>query len=128
MNESKLKIRINRPSDELFDFILDPLNTPRWIDGIVKEETNESPTRLGTVFRNQNLDGKWNEYKVTAFKPGLVFTLSQKNSDYHVTYTITPLGKSSELEYFEWVDKGELEEPLAPVALQKLQAVMEHLG
>jgi hypothetical protein len=127
MNESKLKIRINRPSDELFDFVLDPLNTPRWIDGIVKEETNESPTRLGRCSEIKTWTGSGMNIKSRLLNLAWCL-LSQKNSDYHVTYTITPLGKSSELEYFEWVDKGELEEPLAPVALQKLQAVMERLG
>ena len=57
MKECKLTIRINTTPAELFQFALDPNNTPLWVASIIKEERNESPTKLGTIYKNVNKDG-----------------------------------------------------------------------
>jgi len=49
MTETKQTITINQPSHTVFEFVLDPKNTPKWVDGVVKELTNESPTKLAMV-------------------------------------------------------------------------------
>lgn len=38
------------------------------VESIVVEETKEWPSRLGTIYRNQNDKGKWTEYKLTEYK------------------------------------------------------------
>ena len=68
MKEKILTITINKPAAEVFSFCLNPKNTPFWVDSIVKEETNEQPTKLGTIYRNVNQAGKWSEYKVIGFE------------------------------------------------------------
>jgi hypothetical protein len=126
MKENRLKIIINKPSNELFAFYINPENTPLWLDFIVKEETNEFPVKMGTVYRNLNTKGKWFEYKVTIFEKNKVFELSSMDRNYHVRYTHFLIDyNTTELEYFEWVDKGELEEPFTMEILQKLKEVME---
>jgi len=126
MKEVKLTVTINRPAHEVFDFTLNPENTPKWIDGIVKEQTNESPTKLGTIYKNQSSDGNWNEYEITAYEPGIMFVMSKKDGNYHVKYTLKPLGDNQcELEYYEWVDSGDLDEPFTQDILDKLKDIIE---
>ncbi|MEK7497591.1 MAG: SRPBCC family protein [Patescibacteria group bacterium] len=127
MKNLKLTIRIDRPVSEVFEFTTDPKNTPLWVSSIVKEETNDWPVKVGTIYRNQNKQGVWNEYEVTNFEKDKMFIFSQKNSTYHVKYTFTPIDNNScELEYYEWVDSGELEDPFTIDILEKLKNILEN--
>lgn len=126
MKNKRITITINKSPTEIYNFYINPKNTPLWIDSIVREETNEWPIRVGTIYRNQNRQGAWTEYVVTKLQPNEVFELRSKDSNYHVKYTHKVIDEiTSELEYYEWVDKGELEEPFTFKILQKLKDVLE---
>ena len=125
MKDLKLIITINKPAKYLFDFTLNPANTPKWIDTIVVEETNEWPPKIGTIYRNKSSDGKWREFELTAFEPGKMFVLSKRDG-YHVRYTFAPIDEdSTELEYYEWVDDGVLTDVLTMDVLEKLKQIVE---
>ncbi len=125
MKENKISIEINCPISEVFEFTLNPKNTPLWIDNIVSEQTNEWPVKLGTKYKNAN-GGKWSEYTVIQFEPNKLFEMKQSNSLYHVHYTFKKISdKKTKLTYFEWVEKGELEDPFCLAFLEKLKRVME---
>ncbi len=126
MKDKRLKIVINKPVSEVFDFTVNPDNTPKWIDGIVTEETNETPPKIGTIYRNKGKGGNRNEYKMTAFEQDKMFELSRINSNYHVRYTFTPTDDGGcEFEYYEWVDEDELDNTFSQDVLEKLKSIME---
>ena len=121
---------INKPAHEVFDFTINPENTPKWVDGVVREQTNESPTKLGTVYRNQGHDGSWSEFEITAFEADSMFEMTKKGDNTHVQYTFMPVDNSHcELEYCVWVDAGEIDERFSKEnikdILQKLKNVIE---
>ena len=130
MKNIKRTITINRPAQEVFDFTLSPRNTPKWVDGIVTEHTNETPTKLGTIYRNQGKNGSWSEFEITDYEPGTMFEMTKKASSIHVKYTFKSLNdKQCELEYYVWTDEGDLGERFSQDniqnILQKLKGVME---
>lgn len=126
MKSNVLTISINKPASEVYDFTINPQNTPLWISSVEVEETNETPVRVGTIYRNKGKNGFWNEYSVTQIEANKLFELTSKNGNYHVRYTYSIVDTSnSELEYFEWVDQGNLEEPFNDAVLGKLKSVIE---
>jgi len=126
MKDSKLIVRINKPVHEVFAFTLNPTNTPFWTDSIVKEEVSEKPTKIGTIYRSQNQYGKWSEYTVTAYEKDKLFILVSDDGNYNVRYTFTPINNNATtIEYYEWVSRGDLEEPFSAETLKKLKLILE---
>ena len=126
VKNNKLVIVINKSVNEIFSFLINPKNTPLWVDSIVSEEVNEKPTRIGTVYKNVNQNGIWTEYVITAFTQDKMFIFTTIDKNYHVKYTFTSLGENStRLEYYEWVEKGEIQDPFSIDILKKLKAILE---
>lgn len=126
MKEKRLTIVIDKPVSKVFDFTVNPKNTPKWIDGIVLEETNETPPRLGTIYRNKDKNDNWNEYEMSAFEKNKMFELNRINENYHVRYTFTQTDDDKcNFEYYEWVDEGELDDTFSQEVLEKLKSIME---
>lgn len=126
MKEKKMVIEIDCSASRLFNFLLDPANTPLWVKSIVHEEKNESPPRVGTEYTNTNELGIDSTYEIVRLEINRMFELGQKDGLYHVRYTFEPVSdKRTRLVYFEWVDKGELEEPFHVGYLEKLKEILE---
>lgn len=126
MKDKRLKIVIDKPLSDVFNFTLDPKNTPKWIDGITEEHTNEWPPKEGTIYKNQSTDGAWHEYKLAEIDRDKTFVLSEIKGDYHVRYTFRPKSdNSTEFEYYEWVEKGELDDKVTQDTLIKLKEAIE---
>lgn len=126
MKTNTLSIDINRAINEVFDFTVNPKNTPSWIDGIVIEETNEWPINIGTQYCNQNTEGVWSAYTVIALQVNSLFELAAEDANYHVRYTYEALSENAtKLTYTEWVDEGNLDHPFTEQTLQKLKVAME---
>lgn len=126
MKSKRLTIQIRKSVKAVVSFVLNPKNTPLWIDSISKEETNELPVKVGTIYRNLNKDGIWNEYTLTDLNENR-FTMVQKDGNYHVQYTFSQKDKGfTKFEYYEWVNKGDLFKPFTIDILQKLKKVVEH--
>jgi len=126
MKNNKISIVINCSVEKVFEISINPNNTPLWISGIIREETNEFPVKMGTKYNNLSKAGLWSQYKVVRFDKNKVFELKQENSNYHVRYTFETISKNkTRLTYFEWVTIGELAEPFSSVALEKLKKISE---
>jgi hypothetical protein len=126
VKENRLEVQISKPVSEVFEFTINPQNTPLWIKSIVHEETNEWPVKIGSIYKNKNLKGEWAEYVVINIEPNKVFELLSKDNNYHVRYFYKSISNnSSELEYHEWVDNGELDNPFPQGALGNLKRILD---
>ncbi|HZP55751.1 MAG TPA: SRPBCC family protein [Candidatus Saccharimonadales bacterium] len=126
MKSNKLTIQINKSPGEIFDFVTDPANTPKWIDFIKKERTSEWPPKLGTIYKNQDSHGAWRDLELTEFRKNKMFVMTNCATTYHVRYSLVPRGDGiTDLEYHEWMDEGELEDPFTIEPLKKLKSILE---
>lgn len=99
-------VRVNRQAEEVFDFVVNPANTPRWIDSVAFEEVDEWPVRVGTKYRSRDHAGEWAELGVVAFERGRMFELAGVGGQV-VTYTFRAMPEGGcELEYVEREDDG----------------------
>lgn len=125
MREITYTVQIKCPIAEVFAFTLNPTNTPKWVDSIAFEETNEWPVRVGSIYRSKSKTGEWSELILTAFEENKMFSMTKKDSNYHVTYIFTSIHPDkTELKYV-WVDNGELEETIIQTLVNKLKRVIE---
>jgi hypothetical protein len=126
MRENKLTIQINKPIHEVFKFTITPPNSTLWIPSVVKEETNEWPIRIGTIYKLQNNKSERSEVIVANLKENEFIEWISKDKNYHCRYTFKIIDKDiSELEYAEWVDRGQIDEPFTLEVLEKLKLVLE---
>lgn len=126
MKDKKLTITINKTSAEVFTFTLNPQNTPKWIPSILQENVNEQPTKLGTIYRNVDKNGTWNNYSITEFEYNKCFVFTSEDKNYHCRYMLTSINnQATNLEYYEWVDTGELNNPFLQEYLENLKSLLE---
>ena len=126
MKEKRLAIVINKPVAEVFLFTIMPTNTSLWVETIIEEETSEWPIKVGTVYRNRGSEGPWTEYHVSNMVENEVFQLTAADGNYSVCYVYTALSDGkTQIDYYEWVERGELERSFELATLEKLKSVME---
>ena len=126
MKDNKITIRISKPLQEVFKFTTTPPNSTRWINDVVEEKTNEQPVKVGTIYKLKNKAGEYSVVYVIAIKVNELVEWVSKDQNYHCRYTFKPIDKNTtELEYYEWADKGNLEEPFTLKTLQKLKSLLE---
>ena len=126
MKENEILVTINKPITEVFAFTTNPKNTPLWLPQIVEEVSDSYPPKIKTIYKNKSKDGKWSYYEVVEIEKNKIFTLMSGDKNYFVKYSYTKLGsKKTRLSYFEWVEKGELENPFTQTDLDRLKTIME---
>jgi len=127
MKENKLTIQIKRPVSEVFDFTITPSNTSLWIDSILGEEIEGKTILVGTRYKNKDQEGNLHFYDVSQFKSDAIFELKSIAGGYSVRYTYTTISNTeTELEYFEWVEDGDLANPFEQKNLEKLKFILEN--
>ena len=127
MKNLRLKITIDKPVSEVFEFTTNPKNTSLWVNTIIKEETNEWPIKNGTIYRNTGDGVTWSKYLISGFEKDKSLTFNQIDGDYHVEYNFNELSSNkTEVEYFEWIDNGQLTTPFTIEELTKLKTAIEN--
>ena len=128
MKQSILEITINRPQEAVFEYVIDPNHSPDWIDSFKQETATPWPPRIGTIYHNSNYQDQWSDYRVEAFKPPRHFGLALIGGDYHAEYLFSaPAPGSTLIKYHEWVERGELSEPVKLATFEKLKNILESL-
>jgi hypothetical protein len=129
MDKNTLSILIHAPISAVFDFTLDPKNTPRWISSIQKEWTNEWPPKIGTVYRQKlGIKRKTMESAIviTGFQKNKQLDFHLVNGTYSCSYQFSPNQKGTWLTYSEENGVGQkLVSPLKMKNLQTLKTLIE---
>lgn len=126
MKENRLIIEINQSLHNVFLFCITPPNSTKWIPGIVGEETSELPVKNRTVYKLTNEQGSVSNVTVVNIINDDMIEWISEDDNYHCKYTFKSLGQNiTELQYDEWVDKGDIEEPFNMNILGKLKKVLE---
>lgn len=123
-------IDIMRPPSDVFEFTVNPNNTPLWISFILEEQKSDEDVIVGTIYR-QKIDNGTNvpgesAFIVTEVIPNKLITMSSMNGTYYCTYTYEPIEGGTRLKYFEDTGSGEvLTDPLGRNAFEKLKILIE---
>lgn len=126
MKTNKLVIKINQPKEKVFEFTTTPPNSSLWISGVVKEEVTEWPIKVGTIYKLTDNLGNISKVKVNKVKKNELIEWISKDKNYHCKYIFKEAtNEESILEYYEWVDEGEIENPFNQKILKKLKSVLE---
>src|SRR5205814_7496658 len=113
MITTHVKVQIDRPIEEVFAFVADPANFPRWAGALVKEsrQTSPCPAALGTTFTQlNNLMGRRfvSDMRVVTYEPPsryeYVTTAGPIHFAGHYTFVATEDGKGTR---FTSVDDSE---------------------
>ncbi len=120
-------IEIDKPISEVFEFTINPDNTPKWIENIVEEKVNSSPITVGTEYSNTKNGIEWTIYTCTKFEKDKKFELKQKDDFYHVEYIYEKISDTrTKLTYHEWMENDSvLVEPFEMKTLERLKKVLE---
>lgn len=125
MQSNRLTIQINKSLHEVFSFTITPPHSTLWIPGVIHEETDEWPVKIGTIYKLLTEKGSF-EVTVAGLKENAMVEWISNDKNFHCRYIYKNLGKDlTELEYFEWVNTGDLDEPFTIEVLQKLKIVVE---
>lgn len=125
MKENKLVIFINKTPEEVFDYILNAQNIVKWLPSIKYEISSDVPYKLGTIVKDYDHNDNLTAFYISEFERGKIFTFDQIDSNYHVTYKFNKYDTGTQLEYFEWVDEGQLSEPFTKEPLERLKRKIE---
>ena len=106
-NKLRLTTHINVPLQDVWDFTLNPKNTPKYFNSIDEEVFSEFPAKLGTTFKNRSKNSdSWNVVHVIDFQEHSFFTLEGIDKDFRVKYTFANKGNGTDFIYEEWNTDG----------------------
>ena len=122
MKTEERRVIIDAEPKEVFEFTVEPKNTPKWIDAAGEERINTEQIGLGTVYSNN-----YGDLKVTDYERDKFFELTNEATSYRCSYTYRKLDDgATELTYFEYMQDGsELTEPMKEKYFERLKEVLE---
>ena len=121
MKTNQIRIIIDAPAQSVFEFTVEPQNTPKWIDGVDDEQVNTDQIDLGTIYSNS-----YGDLEVTDYERNKFFELTNQETGYVCSYSYRAVDEEqTELTYFEYMTDGsELDEPMDEKNFETLQALL----
>lgn len=130
MKKNTLTVEIEKPIDIVFDFTVNPNNTPRWVPSVLEEKATDTKVKVGTVY-NQIVKGSSGETKksalvVTGFIKNKMLDFHLVNGQYTCSYRYEEIPTGTRMIYSEenGID-GEIESPMTIENLQALKKLIE---
>jgi uncharacterized membrane protein len=119
---------IDKPVEQVWNFLTDFQNTPKWDIGVLEtRQTSEGPGGLGTTFQNIGpfLGRKSvREYRVTEYEPNKKVTVklitpARFIQQAEVSYTFEPVENGTKLTFTGGIEFGDLFKLIQPILLQR---------
>lgn len=113
------QVRIARPVGEVFDFVADFENVPKWnyyVRSVTK--TSEGPVGMGTIFHQVRKTDE-QSFRITVYDPGCqirIKTIPPSQPAFEMTFTFEPDGNGTRLVDAWKLDTGR------PALLERLGA------
>ncbi|MBK8903621.1 MAG: SRPBCC family protein [Anaerolineaceae bacterium] len=127
-----ISIDINRPPDEVFAFLSDFENNPKWQNGMkVCTWTSKPPLRLGSTYSQEaSFLGRpiFSHFEVIAYEPGKMVKATSPAGTFPITFTrsVEPHGTGTRVKALIEGDSSgvfKLAEPLmAPMVRKSIEA------
>jgi len=126
MKKNKLSIIINKDIPTIFNFVITPPNSTKWIPGVVVEKTSHWPIKIGTIYYLTDRNGGVSEVIVEKFIKNKIVGWKSKDGRYHCEYRFKKIDNSkTKFIYNEWVDEGEIDGPFTIKTLNILKSILE---
>lgn len=128
MIKLELSIVINKPVDQVWNFLTDFQNTPKWDIGVLEtRQTSQGLAGLGTTFQNIGPflgRNSVREYKVTEYEPNkkvtvMLITPTRLIQKAGVSYIFEPTPSGTKLTSIGSVELAPLFRLIQPFLLQK---------
>ncbi len=132
MITTRVTVRIARPVDEVFAFVTNPANFPRWAGALVTaaQQTSSGPLRVGATFRQSNkflIQRFQTEFVVTVYEPPRRFEYKSTAGPIQFAghYTFAPDGDAVRFTSVDDSQPGGLLRLLAPLIQPLVQRQIE---
>ena len=121
-------ILIDKPVEQVWSFLTDFQNTPKWDIGVLEtKQTSEGPAGLGTTFQNSGPflgQTSVREYQVIEYEPNVkvkvkLLTSSRSIQKADVCYTFEPAQEGTRLKFVGQIEFGGLFKLLQPIIYQR---------
>src|SRR5258708_9609109 len=128
MAHAEERITINRPVDEVFNFVLDGMNNPRWRPAVIDiQQVPGKPAGVGAVYKQglkgpggRRIDG---DYEIVECQPNksITFQVIAGPARPRGTFAFEPAGNSTRVTFtlhYEPKGLGRLMDPISTRTIQ----------
>jgi len=122
MKTNEIRVVINRPQSEVFEYTLEPKNTKYWVEGSIEMKTDTDQIGIGTKYSNEHITREVVDYDRDKF-----LELQDVVGEYVCSYSFRKIDEqNTELIFFESHEDGsELEYPIEAECFEKLKQLLE---
>lgn len=121
-SSNEIRVRINAPREKVFEYTLEPKNTPEWVEDAVEMQTSTEQIGIGTIYSNEYIGREVTDYEKNVF-----LELADMDGNYSCSYSFRKIDEeNTELIFFESSNDGlELEFPIEKRFFEKLKEILE---